>query len=162
MIVYHGSTCEVRHPDITMSKTNLDFGRGFYMTSYREQAERWAKRKAMRRQSKAFLNIYELADDLSEYRILRFSKINEIWLDFICSCRRGGNDYQAFDIIQGPIADDDVFQCVNFYYRGIWTKEQTLKELSFKLPNDQIAVISPTVIDKSLSFVKSIILEETP
>ena len=129
MIVYHGSTCEVRHPDITMSKTNLDFGRGFYMTSYREQAERWAKRKAMRRQSKAFLNIYELADDLSEYRILRFSKINETWLDFICSCRRGGNDYQAFDIIQGPIADDDVFQCVNFYYRGIWTKEQTLKEL---------------------------------
>ncbi|MBP5640286.1 MAG: DUF3990 domain-containing protein [Victivallales bacterium] len=162
MIVYHGSTSEVRHPDISFSKNNLDFGRGFYMTSYREQAERWAKRKAMRCQSKAFLSIYELADDLSAYRVLRFTKIDETWLDFICSCRRGGKDYQSYDIIQGPIADDDVFQCVSFYYRGIWTREHTLEELRFCRPNDQIAVISSTVIDKSLTFVKSVVLEETP
>ena len=32
MIVYHGSTIEVRHPDVNHSYRNLDFGKGFYET----------------------------------------------------------------------------------------------------------------------------------
>ncbi len=46
MIVYHGSTIEVNNPDMQHSYRNLDFGKGFYVTTVREQAERWAKRKA--------------------------------------------------------------------------------------------------------------------
>ena len=162
MIVCHGSVCEVRQPDITFSKSNLDFGRGFYVTSYRCQAERWAKRKAMRACKPAILNVFRLDDDLKAFRVLSFPKINENWLDFICSCRRGGDDYLAYDVIKEPIADDDVFQCVNFYFRGIWTREQTLEEIHFARPNDQIAFISQDVIESSLSFVESIVLEKTP
>lgn len=32
MIVYHGSYMEISAPDIKHSRTNLDFGRGFYVT----------------------------------------------------------------------------------------------------------------------------------
>ena len=46
MIVYHGSSKTVRQPDILHSYRALDFGRGFYVTTVREQAERWARRKA--------------------------------------------------------------------------------------------------------------------
>lgn len=46
MIVYHGSNCIVDHPDIYHSFHNLDFGKGFYATSNRQQAERWARRKS--------------------------------------------------------------------------------------------------------------------
>ena len=46
MIVYHGSSVVVRQPDILHSYRALDFGKGFYVTSVKEQAERWAKRKA--------------------------------------------------------------------------------------------------------------------
>ena len=46
MIVYHGSTMIVREPDIEHSFRPLDFGKGFYVTSNREQAEKWARRKA--------------------------------------------------------------------------------------------------------------------
>ena len=162
MIVYHGSVCKVRQPDISFSKSNLDFGRGFYVTSYRGQAERWAKRKAMRSRRSPILNIYEIADDLDEYKVLNFQRINETWLDFVCSCRRGGDDYLAYDVIKGPVADDDVFQCINFYYHGIWTKKRTLEEIRFARPNDQIALITQNVIESSLSFVESVILEETP
>jgi len=46
MIVYHGSNTVVQHPDVIHTCRNLDFGKGFYVTTVREQAERWAKRKA--------------------------------------------------------------------------------------------------------------------
>ena len=46
MIVYHGSIVEVVKPEVNRSYRNLDFGQGFYVTTVKEQAERWAKRKA--------------------------------------------------------------------------------------------------------------------
>ena len=48
MTVYHGGILEIRNPDVTHSKKYLDFGKGFYVTSFPKQAERWAVRKAMR------------------------------------------------------------------------------------------------------------------
>lgn len=40
MLLYHTSNVEVTTPDITHSRKHLDFGRGFYLTSLREQAEK--------------------------------------------------------------------------------------------------------------------------
>ena len=47
MIVYHGSFLVVNKPDIGYSKSNLDFGVGFYVTADKVQAEIWGKRKAI-------------------------------------------------------------------------------------------------------------------
>ena len=47
MIVYHGTTEEIKKPDVKHSKKYLDFGEGFYLTTYEEQARRWAVRKAI-------------------------------------------------------------------------------------------------------------------
>ena len=46
MIVYHGSNVIVNHPDVEHSFRSLDFGKGFYVTTVKEQADRWARRKA--------------------------------------------------------------------------------------------------------------------
>ncbi len=43
MIVYHGSSQEVKMPDTEHSYHPLDFGKGFYVTTVYEQAERWAR-----------------------------------------------------------------------------------------------------------------------
>ena len=48
MIVYHGTTEVIEKPDVKHSKKYLDFGKGFYLTSFEEQAEKWAVRKSMR------------------------------------------------------------------------------------------------------------------
>lgn len=48
MIVYHGGTEVIENPDIKFSKNYLDFGRGFYVTTYKEQAKKWAIRRSMR------------------------------------------------------------------------------------------------------------------
>lgn len=42
--LYHTSNVEVRTPDVAHSREHLDFGRGFYLTSLREQAEKYGLR----------------------------------------------------------------------------------------------------------------------
>lgn len=47
MILYHGSSVVVENPQIIQSELGRDFGFAFYTTDIKEQAVRWAKRKAM-------------------------------------------------------------------------------------------------------------------
>lgn len=63
MIVYHGSTDCIEKPDVIHSKKYLDFGAGFYVTTFEEQAKKWAVRKGMRQGKKAIVNVYEMQDD---------------------------------------------------------------------------------------------------
>ena len=41
MKVYHGSWMEIAEPDLKHSRTDVDFGKGFYTTPLREQAVKW-------------------------------------------------------------------------------------------------------------------------
>ena len=65
MIVFHGTTEVIEHPDVTHSKKYLDFGEGFYLTTYEEQAKKWAVRKAMRQEKAAIVNMYEMNDNVA-------------------------------------------------------------------------------------------------
>lgn len=80
MIVYHGATQIIERPDAKHSKRYLDFGPGFYLTSFEEQAKKWAFRKGLRQEKLSFVNVYELKDNLEKYRVLSFDKENERWL----------------------------------------------------------------------------------
>lgn len=66
MEVYHASTVVVDRPDTTHSRSFLDFGPGFYVTTILDQAQKYGARFS-RRGKNAVLNIYQLADDLSKY-----------------------------------------------------------------------------------------------
>ena len=44
MIVYHGSYTKINEIDLSKSVPRKDFGKGFYVTKFRPQAEIWAKR----------------------------------------------------------------------------------------------------------------------
>lgn len=152
MIVYHGSTEIIKKPDVAHSKRYLDFGRGFYLTTFEEQAKKWAVRKGMRREKQAVVNLYELKDNLSAYKVLSFDGENEQWLDFVCACRKGEHINQSYDIIIGSVADDDVFKVVDMYFRGLWEKERVLNELKYYKMNDQICITNQAVLDKVLAY----------
>lgn len=71
MIVYHGSTEIVEKPDIKHSYRALDFGMGFYVTTIREQAERWARRKAsILGKDKAIVNLYQMNENTGGLRVV--------------------------------------------------------------------------------------------
>lgn len=155
MIVYHGSSVEVQNPKIIYSKAFLDFGKGFYVTSFKTQAEKWAMRKAIRQGKHSFVNVYELQDNLQEYKVLSFENENEKWLDFVCECRTGSDTNHDYHIIVGNVANDDVFKTIDMYIRGMWTREKALEELRYYKMNDQICITNQNVLNSVLKFQKS-------
>ncbi len=152
MIVYHGSTEIINTPDVTHSKKYLDFGKGFYLTTFEEQAQKWAIRKSMRQGKKAVVNIYKMIDNWESYRVLSFEKENEKWLEFVCACRKGESINTDYDIIIGNVADDDVFKTVDMYFRGLWDKKKVLEELRYYKMNNQICIVSQETIEQILIF----------
>lgn len=160
MTVYHGGVCEIPYPDVAHSKPSVDFGPAFYMTTYRFQAEKWARRRAIRLRTRAVVNEYELSTSWDTFRVLKFNGADEAWFDFVCSCRMDGLDWQNYDIIIGRVANDDVYLTLNKYLDGEITKESALAELRYSRPNDQIAINSQTALDTLLSFKRSYQPEE--
>lgn len=152
MIVYHGSTEIIKKPDVLHSKKYLDFGKGFYITTYEDQAQKWAVRKGMRQEKKAIVNVYELSEKWDEFRVLSFEKENEKWLDFVCGCRKGQALNEDYDIVIGNVADDDVFKTVDLYVRGFWNKEKVLKELRYYKMNDQICIVNQKTLNQLITF----------
>lgn len=111
--VYHGSYSRVKHPLVKAGRENLDFGQGFYVTDLRQQALQWATRLTNEGKPQ-WLNIYEL--DINRirevYRCLSFDSYNKEWLNFVVASRRGMKLWQAFDFIEGGIANDRVVVAV--------------------------------------------------
>lgn len=153
MIVYHGSTEVVGNPDVKHSYRTLDFGMGFYVTTVREQAEKWARRKAnILKKDKAIVNIYQMSDDTKGLLVKSFDEDLEEWIDFVCRCRDGEKDYLKHDLIFGKVANDKVFRVVDMYHTGIWDKARALKEIKVYSSYDQVAFITQRAIDKLLVF----------
>jgi len=153
MIVYHGSTEIVKKPDVKHSYRALDFGKGFYVTTVREQAERWARRKAaIMGKDNAIINIYQMKGNVDGLLVKSFDENLLEWIDFVCRCRDGNEDYLKYDLIFGKVANDKVFRVVDMYHTGIWDKERALKEIKIYPSYDQIAFINQKAIDILLVF----------
>ena len=92
MILYHGSNMKVEKPEIRKNLRALDFGAGFYLTTSKLQAEKWAKSVAKRRRGgEPTLNIYEFYKNVLEgkkLKIMFFKKADNKWLDFVVANRR--------------------------------------------------------------------------
>lgn len=151
MLVYHSSNECFISPDVEHSRDALDFGKGFYVTKLREQADKYANR-FLRIGDDAFLHIFEYMPD-SNMRIKVFDSYGEEWLDFVCSCRQGGEDYKQYDIIEGGVANDKVYRTVDLYMAGIYNKEQALQNLAYEKPNHQLCFTTQAAIDTCLNFV---------
>lgn len=158
MKVYHGSTLCVNAPLASVCRDNLDFGKGFYVTDLKEQAINWAQRVAAISGKLPYLNVYDIDMEqvLNKYRVLTFFVYDEEWLDFIMSCRRGLPVWKDYDLVEGGIANDRVFNTIELYFSGLIEKDDALKRLSFEHPNRQLCLINQEIIDRYLHFVEVI------
>lgn len=152
MLVYHSSNQRFTKPDIVHSRAALDFGKGFYVTRLREQAEKYANR-FLRSGDNAYMHIFEYTPNPA-LRVKIFDAYDEEWLEFVCDCRKGGEQFRQYDIIEGGVANDKVFQMVDLYMAGIYNKEQALQNLSFQMPNNQLCFITQKAIDSCLKFIE--------
>lgn len=150
MILYHGSTLKVENPSLIKCRPNTDFGRGFYTTTSREQAEKWAKLKQQRAgKGVAVISEYEIDDlifERTDLMVFQFTKPDKEWLDFVYNNRKGLQSTN-FDIVFGPVANDRLFVTITLYEQGILTAEAAIAQLKTHLLFDQISFNSQKIID---------------
>ena len=139
MFVYHGSNLPVEVPRLIRQNRYLDFGPGFYTTTNKKQAEELSW-KVVRREGGGIptVSAYEVdAVALGCLDVLHFSSADEAWLDFVAQNRSGSYSGASYDVVIGPVADDDVFTTVTLYLGGALTKPQALEALKVKRLFDQ-------------------------
>lgn len=114
MILYHGSKDIVKTPDLSHSRSDIDFGCGFYLTEDKNMAKKWVSNK---NSQQYIVNQYKL--DLNGLKVYHFEKTKE-WLDFVASNRGYSDkkfDISDIDVLIGPTADDRLYTTLQFYSR---------------------------------------------
>lgn len=162
--VYHSGVDHVPHPDTVHSRAQLDFGPGFYLTDIYEQAVNWAIRRSNKFHKDPVINKYILRKhDLlaaigTKARI--FEQYNDEWLDFVVGNRLGNNLWQAYDYIEGGVADDRVVDTIDLYMTAFITRSEAIDRLKYLKPNNQICISNQELIEKYLTFTDSLIIDK--
>lgn len=156
MKLYHGSNLKVKFPKIREKLRALDFGAGFYLSSSRNQAEKWAKAVTKRRgKGKPILNIYEIDDaEMNKLEILIFEDANSEWLDFVVGNRKETIVNNKFDLVIGPVANDSTLPVIDDYIDGKYTKAQAVERLMPQNLTDQYAFLTENAL-AALHFERS-------
>lgn len=119
MKLYHGGLAEIKTPRIIVSDHVGDFGAGFYTTTSIRQARRFVKTKCDReRKTGGIVSVYEVPDDFLQtagLRIRVFRKADAEWARFVEANRRNPDYEHDFDLVFGPVANDQVYASFALY-----------------------------------------------
>jgi len=136
--LYHGSNAGFEKPLLDRSKNQRDFGKGFYTTTVREQAEEWAKTMQYRFNGGAFVYEFEL-HNIETLSLKEFRELNLEWLEFVTENRLKGGNQHNFDMVKGAVANDKTMRTITMYIDGIYTAEEALNRLRYMFPGDQVS-----------------------
>lgn len=137
MILYHGSNIAIDVPELSKSKLYKDFGRGFYLSPDRRQAERLAEQRTLIMQSgEPTVSSFEFDEAIlqsDELNVKVFEEYSEEWAEFVLMNRdvAVAQPCHNFDIVYGPIADDGVTFQLRRYKAGAITLKELVDELKY-------------------------------
>lgn len=151
--LYHGSGQIVEFPEIRKTRYTKDFSWGFYRTNSYQQAHRWAERK----HENGIVNVYSYTEN-NQLNIKKFEKMTNEWLDFIAECRAG--KVHAYDIVEGPMADDTIWNFVNDYLNKNISREVFWEYAKFKHPSHQISFHSIRALE-CLKYERSEVINDS-
>ena len=124
--LFHGGYTPVNTPDLDHSRSDIEFGKGFYLTADNDMASKWAC-KYRRNTNGSFVSTYSL--DANDLNIYSFS-LDQEWLDFVVINRNGKSGdpkFKEYDILIGAMVDDNLFNVIDMYDRGFIAAEKTIK-----------------------------------
>lgn len=150
MTLYHGTNIDIQAIDLALCRPYKDFGKGFYTTELMEQAEKMAKRVARIYGGTPIVNVYEISDDFlknQELNILDFGgKLSEKWAVFVMNNRnRYFEDFAdkncnfdcKYDIVSGPIANDDMAVLFRQYQNHMISLDVLIEGMTYKKMTSQ-------------------------
>ena len=128
----------------------LDFGKGFYLTDIDEQAKQMTKRVSRIYGGSPVVNTFEIQDDfrkMSDIKIKDFGiQTTEEWAKFVMNNRNRTfteekdilcNKDNKYDIVIGPVADDNIALLFRQYENKIIDFETLLKGMIYKKTSSQ-------------------------
>ena len=133
-ILYHGSYCEVKEPDLAQCAKRKDFGQGFYLTTSKEQAESFLKTaivkaiaagKIQEDQNYGYISTFEFQFS-KKLEIHIFEKADVDWMHCIAAHRKKKlfleveREMEKYDVIAGKIADDATNATLTAYLAGVF------------------------------------------
>jgi len=103
MKVYHGSYIAIHEIDLNKCEPKRDFGRGFYVTKLKEQAEFFAIKKGSKKRTESIVTEFDFDEETysdSDFKVLRFPDYNSDWFDFVVENRKKRKIAHDYDIIE--------------------------------------------------------------
>lgn len=150
MRLYHGSNIVIDSINLAMCRPYKDFGKGFYLTDIKEQAENMAVRVSKIYGGSPVVNAFEIQDDfrkIDDIRVKDFGlETTEEWAKFVMNNRNRSftnvkdtlcNKDNKFDIVIGPVADDNMALLFRQYENEIIDFETLLKGMIYKKTSSQ-------------------------
>ena len=140
MMLFHGSNHDFNSVDLSKSKDRRDFGKGFYTTTIKEQAQQWGFNMFNRFGGDGIF-LYEFEFLPSKDLVSKvFTEISDDWFDFILTNRTLGGVHHNFDFIQGPVANDKTFLTITGFIDGLFSREEAMRRLRHSKYNDQLSL----------------------
>lgn len=134
--IYHASIEIVEKPEIRQPNRSLDYGSGFYATTFLAQAKKLVERRMKGRGVPVgYVNVYDLDDiAIKHMNLLLFERPTEEWVNFVMRNRTDRDFTHDYDIVYGPVADDSVYTQFALYEGGIISMPTLIQELkTYKL-----------------------------
>lgn len=136
MYLYHGSNIEIKTIDLTLSKPNKDFGKGFYLSDNYNQAYEMANFKTELFGGTSLVTKFEFDESIlsdTNYKILNFTEYSKEWAEFVFKNRNQENDSFShdYDIVIGPIANDRVGIQIRRYMENEIDFDTFIEKLKF-------------------------------
>jgi len=163
MILYHGSNVKVTGIDLSKCRPYKDFGKGFYLTDIREQAEQMARRVARLYGGVPCVSAFdfnETALESPEIKTLLFENPNKEWALFVLNNRNRRfseisdvlcNHDNKYDIVFGAVANDDIAFLFRTFTSGLIDIEALIRGLEYKELTSQYSFHT----EKSLKYLQS-------
>ena len=147
LVLYHGSNIAFDEIDLGKSHNRRDFGRGFYCTVLESQAEEWAKRLYLRSHKGGRYVYRYLFRQTEDLKIKHFAALDQEWLEFIKENRTKGGIQHTYDVVVGPVADDNTMETVQLYLSGILKAEEAVERLRYNKVNNQVSFHTPLALE---------------
>lgn len=166
MRLYHGSNIDIDSINLAMCRPYKVFGKGFYLTDIEEQAEKMAVRVSKIYGGHPVVNIYEIDDEfkkMSEIRIKDFGvKTSAEWAKFVMNNRSRAftdekdalcNKDNKYDIVIGPVADDNMALLFRQYEHEIIDFDTLLRGMIYKKTSSQYSFHT----EKSIMLLRKVV-----
>lgn len=130
--LYHGGSHIIELPEIREPERTLDFGKGFYTTTSYDQAEKLVRNRiGNRRWDHGYVNTYlfGLQEAQEKLNIKQFENPTEEWVDFVLQNRIEDGFDHSYDIVIGPVANDNVYRQFALFESGVISKQSLINEL---------------------------------